>query len=162
MIHYYGALVLLLTGLLSFSVTANQEEITMTTTNTESNVLKTIQAMTSSFHHKDMQGVLSSYENNASVMFEPGLQVSSRLAIQEMFEGSFQLNPQFTYPNGHEVYIADDLALHIAPWVMTGKAPDGTEVEQAGLSVAVLRKQSNGKWLLVLDNPHGQRLMGNK
>ncbi|OUS34844.1 hypothetical protein A9R00_12355, partial [Oleispira antarctica] len=75
------------------------------------------------------------------------------------FEGAFQINPKFDYPNGHEVYIANNIALHIAPWVMTGKAPDGTSIKQSGLSVAVLRKQESGNWLMVLDNPHGQQLL---
>jgi ketosteroid isomerase-like protein len=52
--------------------------------------------------------------------------------------------------------------MHVAPWVMIGQAPDGTEVSQQGLSVAVLRKQADGRWLMVLDNPNAQALMDNK
>jgi ketosteroid isomerase-like protein len=42
---------------------------------------------------------------------------------------------------------------------MTGTAPDGTPIRQSGLSVAVLRKQADGKWLMVFDNPFGQHLL---
>jgi ketosteroid isomerase-like protein len=49
--------------------------------------------------------------------------------------------------------------MHFAPWTMTGKTPDGHEIKQSGLSVVVLRKQGNGKWLMVFDNPFGQHLM---
>jgi ketosteroid isomerase-like protein len=42
---------------------------------------------------------------------------------------------------------------------MIGKTPDGTDIEQKGLSVAILRKQENGDWLMVLDNPNSQALM---
>ena len=125
----------------------------------KSQVLEAIKAMTHAFHSQDIDAVLDSYENNAAVMFEPGKSVSGEEALKTMFEGAFQINPEFEYPNGHEVYTANDMALHIAPWVMKGKAPDGTDIQEAGLSVAVLRKQKDGKWLLVLDNPHGQLLM---
>lgn len=75
-----------------------------------------------------------------------------------MFEGAFALNPTFEY-SGHEVYVADDIAIHIAPWTMTGQTPDGETIADNGLSVAVLRCQANGKWLMVIDNPYGARLL---
>lgn len=155
--QYLSAFILLVTSLLSLSTAANEEEIVVNKQETE--VLKTIKAMTSAFHEKDINGVLASYETEAAVMFEPGQRVSDPMDIQKMFEGAFQLNPKFDYPMGHEVYVASNIALHIAPWVMKGETPDGADIEQQGLSVAVLRKQNNGQWLLVLDNPHGQLLM---
>jgi len=157
MIRYYCAFILLVTSLLSISIAASEEEKTMN--NEETKVLEAIEAMTSAFHKKDMDGVLTSYEDGAAIMFEPGTRISDPALLRQMFEGAFQLNPKFNYPKGHEVYISNDIALHLAPWMMKGKAPDGTDIEQGGLSVAVLRKQENGKWLLVLDNPHGQLLM---
>jgi len=125
----------------------------------ESKALNTITSMTTAFHHQDMAGIMASYENGGAVMFEPGKAISDPEIIKKMFAGFFQINPNFTYPKGHEVYIANDIALHIAPWEMTGKMPDGTEIQKKGLSVAVLRKQTNGDWLMVLDNPNGQALM---
>ena len=122
-------------------------------------VINTIKNMTSAFHQSDINGVMSSYEERAAVMFEVGKSISDKHTLQQMFSNAFQLKPHFTYPKGHEVYIANDLALHIAPWLMQGKAPDGSDIEQQGLSVAVLRKQHNGEWRIVLDNPHGQQLL---
>ena len=93
-------------------------------------VASTVQVMTKAFHNKDMDNIIASYEKGAAIMFEPGTAVTDAEMIKEMFEGFFQINPKFTYPKGHEVYSANDIALHIAPWVMTGKAPDGTDIEQ--------------------------------
>jgi len=127
--------------------------------NDEENVLKVIENMTSSFHNSDIEGIMASYEQNATIMFEPGKPTSDPTVLREMFNRAFTLNPKFEY-SGHEVFISDDIAVHYAPWTMTGKTPDGTSIEQSGLSVAVLRRQPNGKWLMVIDNPHGQNLMG--
>ena len=121
-------------------------------------VLNSILNMTSSFHEKDINGVMSSYERNAVVVFEPEKPVSDPVALREGFYGFFRLNPKFEY-SGHEVFMNGDLAIHFAPWTMTGKTPDGTDVKQSGLSVAVLRKQQDGKWLMVFDNPFGQHLL---
>jgi ketosteroid isomerase-like protein len=124
----------------------------------QESVLNAILAMTESFHKKDMERVMACYENNAVIVFEPGKPVSDANAIREGFNRFFAVNPTFTY-SGHEVFINGDLAIHFAPWLMTGNIPDGKEVHQQGLSVAVLRKQPGGKWLMVFDNPFGQHLL---
>lgn len=125
----------------------------------EEKVIAAVETMTAAFQSKNINGVLTSYEQDAAVMFEPGKRISNPAILKQMFEGAFQLNPKFSYPKGHEVYISQDVALHIAPWAMQGTTPDGASVEQTGLSIAVLRKQKNGQWLMVLDNPHGQLLL---
>jgi ketosteroid isomerase-like protein len=124
----------------------------------QTRVLNAILQMTTSFHNKDIEGVMSSYETNPMIIFEPGKPALDRKAIIEGFKGFFALNPKFEY-SGHEVFVNGDLAVHFAPWTMNGKTPDGTEIKQSGLSVAVLRKQVDGKWLMVFDNPFGQNLL---
>ncbi len=121
-------------------------------------VLATVEAMTAAFHQGDLDGVMAAYEGEATVVFEPEAPVSDPALLRQMFEGAFALNPEFTYA-GHEVFVSGDIAVHFAPWTMTGTTPDGRAVEQSGLSVAVLRRQPDGRWLLVIDNPHGQNLL---
>ena len=115
--------------------------------------------MTTAFHNGDIEGVMASYESKATVVFEPGKPVSDPAVLRDMFKGAFTLNPKFSY-SGHEVFVVNDIAVHIAPWTMRGKTPDGADIEQKGLSIAVRRRQPDGKWLMVIDNPHGQYLMG--
>lgn len=122
-------------------------------------VLSVIEKMTAAFQNKNIDGVLAAYEADATVMFEPQKPVSGKEMLKTVFSQFFAVNPQFTY-SGHEVYISGDIATHIAPWSMTGQSPDGTKIEQSGLSVAVLRKQADGNWLMIQDNPHGQFLLG--
>jgi len=157
MVKHYHVLILIITSVTTGLSAANNEKIKMNREQIE--VIESVETMTSAFHKKDIEGVINSYEQAAAVMFEPGSKVTNLAMIAEMFKGVFQTNPKFDYPDGHEVYIADNIALHIAPWLMKAQTPDGSRVEQRGLSVAVLRKQKDGKWLLLLDNPHGQRLL---
>ncbi len=147
---------LLMTTIINAQTNNKMEKQKMT--QEEQNVLNAIDKMTSSFQNKDIDGVMACYEPEAVVVFEPEKPVSNREILKEMFSGMSMVNPVFTY-SGHEVFISGDIATHIAPWTMTGKTPDGTEIKQEGLSVAVLRKQGDGTWLIVIDNPHGQFLM---
>ncbi len=147
-------ILLCMTSITMYSQTNKTKKMTVE----QQNVLSTIKKMTKAFENKDIEKVMSCYEPNATVVFEPESPVSNHTVLKEMFSGMSMANPVFTY-SGHEVFISDDIATHIAPWEMTAKAPDGTEIKQSGLSVAVLRKQESGTWLMVIDNPHGQFLM---
>lgn len=127
-------------------------------TSEQNEVMKVILDMTEAFHKKDLKAVLASYEPNAVIVFEPENAVSGTEAISQSFQGFFAASPKFVY-SGHEIFINGNFAMHFAPWTMTGKTPDGQEIKQSGLSVVVLRKQQNGKWLMVFDNPFGQHLL---
>jgi len=127
-------------------------------TQDEQNALATVETMTAAFQNKDIAGVMATYESSATVAFEPGTPVSDNAVLEQMFTSMAAIDPVFNYA-GHEVIVNGDLAVHIAPWHMTAVTPDGQEITQSGLSVAVLRQQSDGGWKMVIDNPHGSRLL---
>ena len=164
-------LIALMFGTISDSIaqTKQKEKNKLTTVKTEKKmeqkfndeqekVFATIEKMVFAFQNKDIDGVLATYEDNAIVMFEPQKPVQGKETLKAVFTQFVGMNPQYTF-SGHEIYISGDIATHTAPWKMVGQLPDGTKIEQSGLSVAVLRKQSDGNWLMIQDNPHGQFLL---
>ena len=128
-------------------------------TQEEDAVISTIQHMTSNLEKGDIDAVMSTYDAGANILFEPGQPISDGDVARQIFAEMSALKPNVSYPNGDEVYVSGDTAIHIAPWKMTGTAPDGSKVEQGGLSVAVLRRNSEGEWKMVIDNPYSARLM---
>ena len=123
----------------------------------EQQVIAAVEAMTAAFHRGDIDGVMACYESEATIVFEPGQATRDPATQRRQFIEFFALSPQFRY-GGHEAFVTGDTAVHIAPWTMTGTAPDGAAFEQSGLSVAVLRRQPDGRWLMVIDDPHGSHL----
>jgi ketosteroid isomerase-like protein len=121
-------------------------------------ILSTIDAMTDAFHKGDIDGIMRTYESGAVVVGQPGSPVSGTPGLRAMFAGFVAAKAHFTFL-GHEVIQADDLALHLTPWRMAGVGPDGTAIEARGLSVAILRRQSDGRWLMVIDDPYGDALL---
>lgn len=117
----------------------------------------TIQAMTAAFHEGDLPGILRTYEPDAVVLGEPRSPVRGRPALEAMFSGFIAARARFTF-HGYEVVQGADLALHLTPWTMTGVAPDQTPITASGLSVAVLRRQPDGRWLMVIDHPFGDAI----
>ena len=127
----------------------------------QKDVIDVIDGMTSALQDKDIEGIMSAYETNAIIVFEPEKPVSNPAAQRQIFNQMIAMDPRYE-STGQEVFVNGDIAFHFTPWAMTGMAPDGTEIKQSGLSVAVLRKQPDGNWLMIFDNPHGQHLMINQ
>ena len=117
-------------------------------------ILSTIHQMVDAFHEGDIAGILKTYEPGAVVMAEPGAPVTGQAGLEAMFAGFIAARARFTFL-GHEVIQAGDVAVHFTPWRMTGTGPDGSPISGGGLSVAVLRRQPDGQWLMVIDDPYG-------
>ena len=49
----------------------------------------------------------------------------------------------------------NDLALVIGVWTFTGTGPDGQLVQLSAKNADVLRRQADGSWRFVIDNPRG-------
>lgn len=125
-------------------------------TNSEQ-IVSAVENMATAMAEGRLDDVLAAYEPRATLVARPGVNTSGP-AMRAAFEDYLALRPRFDMPR-HEVIEAGDIALHIAPWTMSATDPaTGGHIEQNGLSVAVFRRQADGRWLMVIDNPHGAAL----
>jgi uncharacterized protein (TIGR02246 family) len=106
----------------------------------------------------DIDGILATFEPNAVLMAQPGMAATGTQALREAFQQFTAMAPKITI-TGYDIVQTGNIALHQSTWKMTGKAPDGTTFEQIGFSVVVLRKQPDGRWLMVIDNPFSDQLL---
>jgi ketosteroid isomerase-like protein len=53
------------------------------------------------------------------------------------------------------VFQANDLTLLITEWTINGTEPDGKPINLTDKGTVVLRRQSDGNWLMVIENPWG-------
>jgi uncharacterized protein (TIGR02246 family) len=109
----------------------------------------------------DIEGALATFEPNAVMVAQPGVSVMGTEALRGAFKQFLGVNPKIAVTE-QEVIQAGDIALHSYTWKMSGKAPDGSAIEQNGFSTVVLRKQPDGRWLMVIDNPFGDLLLQKK
>jgi ketosteroid isomerase-like protein len=68
------------------------------------------------------------------------------------------MKPPLT-PEKQSLVIADDIALAVIRSTLNGTGPDGTPVRIEATSSDVLRRQADGKWLFVIDNPWGAGIL---
>lgn len=122
--------------------------------NTRSNsdkIISAVQKMSAAMERGNLEEVLSFYEKGASLVVQPGMTASGS-DLQKAFLGFISMKPKFKFSK-HEVIESGDIALHISPWTMEAIDPsNGHTIKQNGLSLAVFRHQTDGSWLMVIDN----------
>jgi ketosteroid isomerase-like protein len=106
------------------------------------------------FNSGDINGLLALYEPSAVLVPEPGKQVSGTDALRIALEGFLALKGEMTIES-RSVVVTNDFALTRQAWNLKGMGPDGASLELGGESAEVWRRQPNGDWLLIIDNPWG-------
>ena len=106
----------------------------------------------------DADGLLDLYEPVA--VFEPQLGVVLRgtAEISAALAGFAVMRPSITYVGEPDVVVVDDIALVSNTWTMTAQLPDGSTHSDGGVSADVLRRQSDGSWRVLIDQPRGATL----
>ncbi len=102
----------------------------------------------------DLEAALSLYEPGASLVVQPGVVATGASALREALSKFAALKPILT-SEAHQVVEAGDVALYCSRWSLRGTDPTGNQVRMNGRSSDILRRQSNGSWLIALDNPWG-------
>ncbi|HLD67300.1 MAG TPA: nuclear transport factor 2 family protein [Pseudomonas sp.] len=107
----------------------------------------------------DVAAATALYEEGASFVAQPGKMSVGTEALREALAGLIALKPILT-TLVHRTIQTGEVALYCGQWTLTGTAADGRLVHMSGTSSDVLRQQSNGRWLVAIDNPWGPAILG--
>ncbi|MFE4712305.1 MULTISPECIES: YybH family protein [unclassified Paenibacillus] len=100
----------------------------------------------------DLDKLLTLYDPEAVFVAQPGVVVKGWNAVREGLSQMIELNLEFEL-TPKKVLEFEDTALVISKWTM--KDPLSGEVRVQGQSSDVVRRQPDGTWVLIIDNPHG-------
>jgi uncharacterized protein (TIGR02246 family) len=113
-----------------------------------------LESIVSGINSGDLDRLLPLYESGAAFAVRPGTLAHGAGGIREALTGFIAmqgtLDLQVT-----RVLEVDDLALVIGTWTFAGTGPDGEPVQLAAQNADVLRRQDDGTWRFVIDNPWG-------
>ena len=100
----------------------------------------------------DLEGLLALYEPEAVLHFPPGNVAAGIDAIRAAYEQALAGKPSIRLePRG--ALRAGDLALTTVRWTLDMTGPDGQPATMTGSTAEVARRQADGTWLWVIDNP---------
>jgi uncharacterized protein (TIGR02246 family) len=102
----------------------------------------------------DLDALVALYEEDATLVAQPGEIVTGIDAIREALSAFLATQPRFDL-EVRKVLQTGDLALSFADWTLVGTGPDGEAIEMAAQTSDVLRRQPDGSWRFVIDNPYG-------
>jgi len=102
---------------------------------------------------RDVDGALALYEPDAAFAAEPGRWVTGTNEIRAALERFAALEPELE-GEVESVREAGGIALVVNRWSLLGQGPEGP-VEMGGRSADVLRRQSDGTWRVLIDDPWG-------
>jgi ketosteroid isomerase-like protein len=103
---------------------------------------------------RNLDALMALYESKAAFAPQPGSLAHGATGIRDGLAGFIAmkgtLDLQVT-----RVLEAGGLALVVGVWSFAGTGSDGQPVRLAGRNADVLRRQSDGSWRFVIDNPWG-------
>jgi uncharacterized protein (TIGR02246 family) len=110
-------------------------------------------ALAEAFNNGDLEGFVELHEDDAVIIVPPeGLKATGRSEIREALGPVFALRPRVT----NEVLKkldSEGLALTQARWSLVGTDLEGERVEMDGEATVVSRRQTDGTWRIVMENP---------
>lgn len=119
-----------------------------------SSPLDVITRLVTAMNARDLETAMTLFEPGASFVMKPGVVVSGTAGIRQALEGFMALKPTLTI-EAQQIVQAGDIVQYCARWSLTGVDSTGAAVQLSGRSSSILRRQYNGKWLFLVDNPWG-------
>jgi uncharacterized protein (TIGR02246 family) len=104
----------------------------------------------------DVDGVVALYEPGGGLVSYDGLVTTGAAAIREALARLAAMRPRMTMNLVRVVRTANDLAVVYNDWQMTALDAEGRPVTMEGRAIEVSRRQADGSWLFVLDDPFGR------
>jgi uncharacterized protein (TIGR02246 family) len=115
---------------------------------------RVLEAIVTGINSGDLESLMPLYESEAAFATEPGSLAHGPAGIAEALNGFISMQGELDL-EVTRVLEADDLALVIGVWSFNGTGPDGQPVRLAARNADVLRRQTDGTWRFVIDNPWG-------
>jgi uncharacterized protein (TIGR02246 family) len=107
------------------------------------------------FNTGDLEGTLACYEDHACFMSRSGRAACGSEGLREIFRTTFANRPHMRFNVRKVIPAGNDLALVVLEWRSKAISAEGEIKLWSGMATDIVRRQSDGEWKIVLDNPYG-------
>lgn len=121
--------------------------------------IDTVNQLVDAINRGDLDRAVAAYEPTAVMVAQPGKLAHGVRELREALTAFIALRPVLVSQE-QEVIEVGEVALYQGRWSLKGTDPAGKPVTMAGESADILRRQHDGSWLVVLDNPWGAQTLG--
>jgi uncharacterized protein (TIGR02246 family) len=107
------------------------------------------------YNANDLEGLLALYEEDAILEFGSAGRVQGTAAIRAALTPFLALRGTISYERRFCLVFGELALLSIAYRLTGGRAPDGSPVDNSGVTVELARRQKDGTWRYLIDLPNG-------
>ena len=100
----------------------------------------------------NLRGALSCFHDDATYIERDGREIKGLENIEKSMEHLCTWKPEIK-GSKHRVTIVGDHALWVDKWALKATMPDGNSVEMKGATSCMMKKNNEGIWLWLVDNP---------
>jgi uncharacterized protein (TIGR02246 family) len=102
----------------------------------------------------NLDALVPLYESDAAFATQPGSLAHGAPGVRDALAGFVSMNGKLELEVTRVLEVGD-LALVVGVWSFDGTGPDGGQVRLEARNADVLRRQADGTWRFVIDNPWG-------
>jgi uncharacterized protein (TIGR02246 family) len=113
-----------------------------------------VELLDRAFNEGDVDTLLALYEDAAVVIPEPGKTARGKAELRDFFEHAVRAGSSARQLQTH-VIEADGVALFLSRWTLHARGSDPAVSSRAFVATTVFRKQQDGGWKVLIDNPLG-------
>ena len=113
-----------------------------------------LESIVTGINSGNLEGLMTLYESEAAFATQPGNLAHGAPGVREALSGFISMKGKLDLEVTRVLEVGD-LALVIGDWTFDGTGPDGEPVRLAAKNADVLRRQEDGTWRFVIDNPWG-------
>ncbi len=110
------------------------------------------QAFVAAVNAKDLDALLELYDVDGIAVHLDGAEYRGEEAMRSMLGGLLEAIDRIEGTT-RKIYVAGDVALTSADWKGEFTAADGTVQTQTGTTAELCRRQPDGTWKMVIDDP---------
>lgn len=118
-----------------------------------------VEKMDLAFERGDLEALLGFYGDCAAAVLDPSGQLArGKAELRAAFQSVLQANGKITQQKTHVVEAAG-IALFISYWNCTGTNPEGEPFDWQFTATTVFRREADGNWRVLIDNPFGPAVL---
>jgi len=113
-----------------------------------------VEMLDHAFNNGDLEAVLAFYEEAAALVAGPTTILRGRAQLSAFFESVLQSG---SHAKQLKVRVIEsgEIALFLSRWTLIPKGSTATRSGQEFFATTVMRKQPDGSWKVLIDNPIG-------
>jgi ketosteroid isomerase-like protein len=108
----------------------------------------------------NLKNAMTCFDPEGVYMDKDGNAISGLANIEKVVANLCKMKPDIKIYKHKNSPVGKDLIYRLDKWTMTATDPQGNPIKMQGASAHIMRKNTDGVWLWLVDNPFAESFFG--